>query len=159
MVAKQDEKLGIITSILSLNQDIVRMADTKSSFLIGISGLILSLIVQMDKTYFSPLKLYIIYVSIFLLTFSTISQMIVIYPRSNGNVNERNTIYYKGILKFNRDRYLEYIKESSQDRILTDYIHSTYDLAAIQDIKYKWLKIGLISLVLAISLISVSIFL
>lgn len=157
MATKHDEKLGIVTSILSLNQDIVRMADTKSSFLIGISGLILSIIVPMNKMCFSSEKLYSIYLAVFLLTFSTISQMLVIYPR--GNINGKNALHYKGILKFNRDKYLEYLREHPSEEILIDYMQSIYDLAIIQDIKYKWLKLGLVSLVLAIFLISVSIFL
>jgi hypothetical protein len=133
------------------------MADTKSSFLIGISGVILSIIVPMKKICFSSGKLYTIYLAVFLLMLSTISQLFVIYPRNN--VNEKNTLHYKGILKFNKDEYLKYLKEASSERIVTNYMQSIYDLAIIQNAKYKWLKFGLITLILAIFFISISIFL
>ena len=157
MVTKPEEKFSIVTYILSLNQDIVRMADTKSSFLIGISGVILSVIVTTHKTHFSSEKLYSIYLAVFFLFLSIVSQLFAIYPRSN--VNEDDTLHYKGILKFNRDKYVEFLEEASLEKLMTNYMDSIYNLAIIKNTKYRWIKIGLISLVLAIVFISISIFL
>lgn len=152
MMVKNEEKPSTVTYILSSNQEVVKMADTKASFLMGISGVILSILVPMDKTHFSIEKLYSLYLAIFFLTISILLQVLTIYPRSR--VNEKNVLHYKGILEFERDDYLEYMEKMSSERILRAYTQSIYDLAIIQKNKYKWLKFGLISLSLAIFLIA-----
>lgn len=153
-----EEKISLLTDIFSSNQETLKMADTKSSFILGVSGVVLSVIVPMDKTSFSTYKLYCLDFAVLCLLFSTISQLVTIFPRINGS-NAKNTIFYKGILQYERTEYENKVKEIDSKKTIDDYIASIYDIAIIQDKKFKWLNYGIISFTVSIVAISFSFFL
>lgn len=153
-----EDKIGLLTDIFSSNQETLQMADTKSSFILGISGVVLSIIVPIDTTSFSTYKLYCLDFSVLCLLFSTISQLITIFPRTNGS-SFKNTVFYKGILQYEREEYAKNIKKIDPQKVINDYIESIYDIAIIQNKKFKWLNYGIISLTISIITISFSFFL
>ena len=153
-----EEKIGLLTDIFSSNQETLKMADTKSSFILGISGVMLSFIVPINKTGFSSYKLYCLDFAVLCLFAATISQLLTIFPRIN-NSNSKNILFYKGILQCELEEYKKNIKKMDSQKVIDDYIASIYNLAIIQKKKFRWLNWGIIFLIVSIIAISLSFFL
>jgi len=144
------EQIELVKHIYSMNQEILQMADTKSSIILGISGIIISIIIATDvETVTSAIVFSLL---------TSLSQFYAIFPRLSKNSNRRNILFYKGILQFNRNEYEEELKKLDSSALLNDYINNIYTLALIQKKKYFWLKIGFVFLILSIIFISISFF-
>ena len=85
VVKSDEEKIDLLTNVLYSNHEILKMADTKSSFVMGISGIMLYSIVQANKTGFSSYKISIYSFAVLCLLLSIISQLMMIYPRVGKN--------------------------------------------------------------------------
>ena len=73
VVKSDEEKIDLLTNVLYSNHEILKMADTKSSFVMGISGIMLYSIVQANKTGFSSCKISIYSFAVLCLLLSIIS--------------------------------------------------------------------------------------
>ena len=80
MVKSDEEKIDLLTNVLYSNHEILKMADTKSSFVRGISGIMLYSIIQANKTGFSSCKIFIYIFAVLCLLISIILQPMTIYP-------------------------------------------------------------------------------
>ncbi|MCZ7382553.1 MAG: DUF5706 domain-containing protein [Candidatus Methanoperedens sp.] len=134
------------------------MADTKSSIILGISGIIISIIIATDTKTVSLDKKYFLAGAVIFSLLTSVSQFFAIFPRITKNNNTKNLLFYKGILQFSRNEYSEELKKIDSGEILTDYVNNIYNLALIQEKKYFWLKIGFVFLNLSIILISIAFF-
>ena len=152
------EKIEFVKHIYSLNQEILQMADTKSSIILGISGVIISIIVATDIKTVSVENQYYLGGAVIFSLLTSLSQFFAIFPRITKNNNITNFLFYKSILQFNRHEYSEQLNKIDSNEILNDYINNIYNLALIQDKKYFWLKIGFVFLNISIILISISFF-
>ena len=152
------EKVEFAKHIYSVNQEILQMADTKSSIILGISGIIISIIIATDLGTVTTEKHYYLVGAIAFSLLTSLSQFYAIFPRLSKNSNRRNILFYKGILQFNRNEYEEELKKLDSSALLNDYINNIYNLALIQEKKYFWLKIGFVFLILSIVFISISFF-
>lgn len=152
------EKIEHAKHIYSLNQEILQMADTKSSIILGISGIIISIIIATDTKTVSLDKKYFLAGAVIFSLLTSVSQFFAIFPRITKNNNTKNLLFYKGILQFSRNEYSEELKKIDSGEILTDYVNNIYNLALIQEKKYFWLKIGFVFLNLSIILISIAFF-
>lgn len=158
MVKSDEEKIDLLTNILYSNHEILKMADTKSSFVMGISGIMLYSIVQVNKTGFPSYKIYLYSFAVLCLLISIISQLMTIYPRVGKN-NYKSIFFYSDILKYQRKEYAKSITEIDSQKIIDDYIACIYDLAITQDIKFSWLNSGILFFIISIVAISYSFFL
>lgn len=89
MVKSDEEKIDSLTNVLYSNHEILKMADTKSSFVMGISGIMLYSIVQANKTGFLSYKISIYRFTVLCLLHSIISQLMTIYPMVGKNNYKR----------------------------------------------------------------------
>ena len=81
VVKSDEEKIDLLTNVLYSNHEILKMADTKSSFVMDISGIMLYSIVQANKIGFSSYNTYIYSFAVLCLLLSIISKLMTIYPR------------------------------------------------------------------------------
>ena len=157
MVKSDEEKIDLLTNVLYSNHEILKMADTKSSFFMGISGIMLYSIVQANKTGFSSHKISIYSFAVLCLSLSIISQLMTIYPRVGEN--NYKSIFYSDIVQYQRKEYVKSITEIDSQKIIDDYIACIYDLAITQQIKFSWLNRGILFFIISIVAISCSYFL
>ena len=152
------EKIELVRHIYALNQEILQMADTKSSIVLGLSGIVVSLIIGMNIDDFSFNKQLSLGIAIIFSSLTSVTQFCTIFPRLAVR-DKKGILFYRDILKWDRDGYTNEIININSTKILNDYADSVYSLAKIQEKKYFWLKIGFIFLIISITLISISFYL
>jgi hypothetical protein len=157
MLKLDEEGMDLLSDLFSANQETLKMTDIKSSFVLGISGVILSFIVPINKAGFSSFKLYCLDFSVLCLLAVTISQLMTIFPRMDKD-NKKNILHYKGILQYKQKEYMENIKNINHQKVIDEYTACIYILAQIQDKKFKCLNFGIIFLAISIIAISISFF-
>ena len=157
MTNSNEEKMELVKHIYKLNQDVLQMADTKSSIILGISGIIISILIATEMGDFTSYKQYCLGGAVVFSLLTSLSQLCTIFPRITKR-DIKTILFYKGILKYNRKEFAEEIRNTKSNELLNDYIDNIYNLALIQEKKYLWLKIGFFFLILSILLISISFF-
>jgi len=151
------EKIDLLARLFSSNQDTLKMADTKSSFILGISGILLSATIQIMKTNVSSYKIYCLDLAVICLLFAIISQIKTISPRMREN-DSKGILFYKDILKCLPEEYAQNFKEVNYQKIIDDYLACIYELALIQQKKFMWLNRGILFFTISIMAICLSFF-
>ena len=79
--------------------------------------------------------------------------LLTIVPRGSRD-NASGVNFYKGILKFSREKdYRSRMEEISVAEILEDYLSSIYMIARIEEKKYTRLKLAFVSSFIAIGFV------
>lgn len=150
-----NDKTDLIKHIFDCNQNIIQMADTKVGILLATNAIIISLFATRGLHTYGMYSGICMIFAIMLSAFSSFMLLLAMFPRVSENRHD-TVIFYKGILKYSQKRYVSKMTEIRDDELLKDYSNSIYDLALIQKKKYRYLILGLASLVFAIILIALS---
>lgn len=150
-----NDKTDLVKHIFDCNQNIIQMADTKVGILLATNAIIISLSAARGLRTYSMYSGICMISAIVLSAFSSFMLLLAMFPRVSENRHD-TVIFYKGILKYSQKEYASKMTKIRDDELLKDYSNSIYDLALIQKKKYRYLILGLTSLVFAIILIALS---
>lgn len=149
-----NDKIDLVRHIFDCNQNLIQMADTKVGVLLATNAIIISLSTTWSLNEYDVYSKIMI-LAIMLSAFSSFMLLFAIVPRLSENVHD-TVIYYKGILKYSQSAYVSKLTKITDDELLKDYSNNIYDLASIQKKKYRYLILGVVSLVFAIIFIALS---
>lgn len=130
--------------IYDTNKDWIKFSDSKAVALLGISGVILSIIFSNINKFLTLIQNYIfgmMIIGICCLIFSIVFAMFCLYPRtSKTDKNKKSVVYYKDIAEgFNNyDEFFKKCKKNlnpeNMDEILSKQI---YEISIVANNKYK----------------------
>lgn len=124
----EQERIMFLDSILQSQMNLNDVADDRANFLIGISGIMLTIALTQIfiTTGAHKLGFMIISITAFLVCFVTIG---VIRPRIRGNTE--NKMYYLTLLNYSKNGYKKHIYEIVKDRkkIIDEYVNEIYDIS------------------------------
>lgn len=150
-----NDRINCIKYIFDCNQNLIQMADTKVGVLLATNAIIISLSATRRLEEYGGCS-EIMILAIMLSGFSSFMLLLTMFPRVSENAHD-TVVFYKGILKYSREDYILKMEKMTDDELLKDYSDNIYDLALIQREKYRYLILGLISLVFSIVLIGLSV--
>lgn len=139
------------------NQEVINLIDLKSGLILGIVGIVISLIFTIDKQRINPLAFCSIIVGGSLFIISGILAFLVIFPRyGNGS---QTKMFFKSIVNEEREKFANSFENLTCQEILKDYTNDLYSLAQIITEKLRFFKWSLILLMLSLSILLISEFL
>lgn len=121
-------QVTFLNEIETINLDLNRISDSRANFLVGVSGLILT--IAMTQIFSSSGWHRIGFATVAIACFiSILLSITVIRPRSG--ISDKNNMYYLGILKNTKQTYEKIIKNVLNDRnkIVKEYANEIYDLS------------------------------
>jgi hypothetical protein len=147
-----DEKIEFAKHILEHNSSLINLADTKAGILLGINGIILALLFNIENgNTLALIHLFLIPTGI-ILGISSIFAILTIIPRFTQS-NIHTMIYFLPVAKLNKEEYIESWNNLKSPNILRDLLSNIHSLALLQTKKYKYLKISVILLLVGLSLL------
>ncbi len=154
---KNNQLIEHLKNIYETNQSILEMADKKSSVILGISGIIISIILSSNINDIPFPRRTFIGIGVIFALLSSIIQFSVIFPVIS-NCGTDNIIFYNGIIKNSLKEYKQKIIRLTDEYIINQYSENIYNIALIEKRKYFFLKIGFLLLLISILFISVGFF-
>lgn len=139
--------------VLERNESLIELADTKASIIIGIDGVILALLFESGRSS-SP---YPLLGTVILLAFSGLFAFLAIKPRIISGTPDTK-IFYGAITKKTRETFVTEFSSANEDEVLKDLANNIFTLAAIQKLKFRYLKLSIWLLILAFIPLSLMLF-
>ena len=156
-----DEKFKVIYHIFSSEQAILQRSDQKAFTLLSILGVFsVFFIVHYTKIQVSSFNLILVFLYFVSVFFSIIFLLLVVLPRIQKSKSGSTEVikipptFFAGIVQFKTPE--NYAKELSsifkdQGSAYDQFAHTVFSLATINAYKNKYLRLGIISFVFAIS--------
>lgn len=149
-------------SVLRHNFSLIEHVETKAHIVLGVVGIILTLLVGLSKRATgspSSVVAYIGLVTYILLMISCVITALfslkTIKPKI-GFEEPPNHIYFLYVKAMERSEYISAFKKLSLDQIIKDILDEVYTLAHIQDMKYRTLDRAVKSLFITFLLLGVN---
>ncbi|MCK4567461.1 MAG: hypothetical protein KAU48_09140 [Candidatus Thorarchaeota archaeon] len=161
MDTEKENALEYIKTTFSHNQDLIQLADSKASIVIGVVSVLFP--VTFGVEIFALLReeavgleifmfvTFIILIILFALSF--LFSIFTINPRIKENYDD--SIFFQNIKKKTVEEYLDFINKIKPDFILKDYALETYALAEINCKKFKAFQYSILFLVSGMILLSI----
>lgn len=136
-INKKDQQIEFASFVLDYNFTLIKHVEAKSSMVLWISGIILSVLLGLFPNLKGSTCLSVLFSS--LIISCVISGLFAIESiRSRFYDDEPyNHVYFSHIVKMKRQDYINSFKEMSETKIPDNMLNPIYSLAMIQNTKYK----------------------
>ena len=150
-----EKKIEFALKIFDANFSIIQFADTKASILLGISGVMLSIIVGFGDAKDN----WVLIIGLVFLVLSSVSSLLVIRPRDSSKQYKTLT-FYQGIVANYKSagEYLIKLQGLQEQNILEDLSKNIFNLSEVLTKKYSFVKLSWFFLLLSFISLILSIF-
>src|SRR5579863_4622462 len=130
-----DKKIDFAKFIISHNNDLITLADTKSGFILASTGVIMGLLFLMNKHGMNEFTKGGLFATVILLGFTAFFAFNVIRARLSKK-NMETVMYFQTVEKLSKDTYVEKFKSLDNNAILADYLTNIHSISKIQMKKF-----------------------
>ncbi len=150
---KENTDLSRICHIYDSNEKLLQKTDTKVGIFLASNAIIISIIAGLDPTEYNSFPRIFIISAVVCAGFSSLTLILSILPKASPS---NTVIFHTGILKNSKEKYISDVTKISNDDLYKQYADSVYEIAKIQERRHSYMKLGLILLFVALSLIILS---
>ena len=137
----KDGGVEFLKTTLETNMSLNDVAHESASFLAGLAGVIMAITLTQvfSATGLQKIGFMIISITCFIVVFFSVG---VVRPKIG--LNKSNLMYYKGLLKLSRDKYLKELSltVNSDKKMIEEFCEEIYDLSIELKQKYRMIRVG-----------------